>query len=152
LVERTPCRLRYLLTSTNQAGISVLTNQDSLPAPAGTIIGGVDLRFNAREAAESGSLGLPLLEAVGIPAANQGQARGLLLGGTLKVNAGGSIEAHIVLRTGVDVQGYWGLDADEGAAAGSAGSAGFAVLLIDPPDGVGNEAYLDIHFRRFKTR
>ena len=151
LVERTPYRLRYLLTSSGQIGSAVLTNANQLAVASGTLIGGVDLRVNALAAAEHGTLGLPLLEKLATPAANQSTARQVLMGGGLK-GEHGSIDCRLTQRGFGVAPSVWLLDANEGAAAGDANSAGFAVLVITPPDVIGHEAYLDIHLRRTETR
>lgn len=153
LIEATPYRLRYLLISTGQAGSSVLTNRDALPIAGGAIIGGVDLRVDSRSAAEVSVGGLPLYESISVAAANQAESRRLLLGeaGALPaiVNTGAHATSMATPRgtatTGVG--GAWAVDANEGAAAGDAPSAGFAVLIITPPAVRANDkAYLDIHF------
>lgn len=153
LVDATPYRLRYLLESTGQPGTSVLTNENAIPTPAGLLIVGVDLRFNARDGIPTAVPGMPLFELLGTAVANQAEARRLLLGegGALPqiVNTGQHIHSDITQRAfDADNPGSWRVDADEGANAGVAASAGFGVLLITPPAAVANlEAYLDVHLK-----
>ena len=155
LVEATPFRLRYLLQSTGQPGVSVLTNQDSLPAASGVIIGGVDLRVNARSAAGDGVMGLPLYENMTVGVADQAESRRVLMGeggSPPAIVATGAHATAVITPRGIKdapgVGGVWAVDADEGAAAGSAPSAGFPVLVITPPGQVADhQAYLDIHFQ-----
>lgn len=152
LVSATPYRLRYLLTSTGQPGACVLTNEDALPAPGPNIMAGVDMRLNSQAAAQQGRLGLPLRSLLGTAVADQAEARQVLMGeagtppGTTDVNAVATIQAR---AQGVGVlAGPWTVDAQEGAAAGAAGSAGFAVLEVTPPAAdAGWEAYLEIRLQ-----
>lgn len=143
LVERTPYRLRYLLTSTGEIGDTVLPNAaDTTP----------DLRTDALAAAQHGFFGIPILQAMSVPLntaggtpAPQVQARSLLLEGP--------IEAKIIPRQGAAGAGPgsgWVVDADEGAAAGDPASAGFFVYVISAGIVAAETAYLDIKLRRTK--
>ncbi|KKM17856.1 hypothetical protein LCGC14_1671530 [marine sediment metagenome] len=159
LVEATPYRLRYLLRSTGNGGVSVLTNQNSLPVAAGVIIGGVDLRVDSRSAAGAGVNGLPLYENMLVAVANQAEARRMLMGEGGATPAIVATGAHAIAMITPkssevpDVGGPWAVDANEGAAAGSAPSAGFAVLVITPPaQEAGDLALLDIHFEHSVKR
>jgi hypothetical protein len=137
LVDATPYRNRYLLTPTGVSGTTVLPNAAGATP---------DLRTDLTENHAGG-----LRKAVTTPVANQAEARRILLG---EENAGAPLQAHIgrahcyiTPRGGTRLR--WAVDADEGAAAGSAPSAGFPVLLVfvDASEIViGDSAYLDVVF------
>lgn len=149
LVEATPYRLRYLLTSQGQPGSTVLPNAAGATP---------DLRTDSLGGAESGTFGVPLNRLLNVPVANQAEARRLLMGertigSPAIITTGLQAHAEVHARTGAagtGVGGTWLVDADEGANAGDPASAGFAVLVVTPPDGAVAEdvAYLDIHLKR----
>ncbi len=132
LVEATPYRLIYSVTG--GTGPTVLPN-----AGAAT----PDLRTDAA-AATPGSGRNPILEVVSTPVADQAEARRVLLGENLVAAPPASriLRAHVTFTqfdsNGQTVFANWSVDADEGAAAGSAPSAGFSVLIID--ESAGEEA------------
>lgn len=134
-VEATPYRLRYLMTSTGGGGGTILGNHAGATP---------DLRTDALTAAENGFQELPLYRALSVPlgwmaGAAQVQARELLLGGPI----------HVQITPRSDVNVNWAVDANEGAAAGDAASAGFFVYVLASPGArVGATAYLDIKLRR----
>lgn len=142
LVDATPYRLIYSVVS--GTGPTVLPN-----AGGGT----PDLRTDA-ESATPGSGRNPMLEVVSTAVVNQVEARKLLLGEQPVPGATTPASARI-LRARARITnrsenisgslGNWDVDADEGAAAGSPGSAGFPVFLVDvAPGSDGIVAYLDI--------
>lgn len=141
LVERTPYRLRYLATT---LGAEDPFDTGVIPNAAGVT---PDLRTDAGV-----WNGQPIDNLVSTPAANQAAARELLLGDTLTTNADIEVpraHTHIIMRTIGDPGGEptWAVDANEGAAAGSAPSAGFAVLQVFGPSVADETAYIDIDYQ-----
>jgi hypothetical protein len=129
LVERTPHKVRYTCTSNGGATASpdsfVIPNADGVTPDLRTDAGGL-LGFQGSA--------LDLL--VSTPVVTQADARELLNGigltavGDLSTERG---ELSIAPLNSLGDQ-HWGIDANEGAAAGSAPSAGFAVLVITGPN------------------
>jgi len=145
LVEATPYRLRYLLTTTDdRSGAGLISN--ALGATP-------DLRTDALTAAQNGIEGLPLYNTVAVPVANQAEARRILLGESgatpaVIANVGGHCTAQLTPRSGLRV---FTVDANEGAAAGDPASAGYAVYIVYTGGGsLGDTAYLDIKRARSK--
>jgi hypothetical protein len=142
LVDATPYRLRYLCTSVGGGSNPTVLPNAGLATP--------DLRTDA-VAAAPGSGRNPILEVVSTPVADQAEARRILMG-ELSAPPNAALGLHAHSRTsqrgtniGLAVIN-WTTDADEGAAAGSAASAGFAVLLISISPLVSDvPAILDIH-------
>lgn len=127
LIERTPNKLRYLCVSNGGATASpdsvVIPNADGVTP---------DLRTDA-----AGFTGSALDDLVSTtPIADQAAARALLNGtgltavGDLPTSRG---ILSITPRNSLGDQ-HWGIDANEGAAAGSAPSAGFAVAVVTGPN------------------
>jgi hypothetical protein len=143
LVEALPNRLRYLLTTLGTGLATTVLKNAELPTP--------DLRTDSPPAFPGSGRNF-LLEIVSTPVANQAEARQLLLG-PLEVfdrvidSTRPHAHCRIVPRNGnPGTLTLWNLDANEGAAAGNAPSAGFAVLLINVPLNCqpGLTAYLDV--------
>lgn len=134
LVERTPDVLRYLVTSDGQATAS--PDSVVIPNAAGAT---PDLRTDAGGAA--GWAGSALDDLVSTAAATQAAARTLLDGiGLTTAGAPGTTNLDtargrlsVRARNSLGDQ-HWGVDANEGAAAGDAPSAGFAVLVVTGPN------------------
>lgn len=139
LVDATPYRLRYLCTVVGGAQPVVLPNAAGATP---------DLRTDA-DAATPGSARNPLLEVVSTPVTNQAEARRVMLGEQGLPAASRKLRAYCRMQprraAGVAFVN-WIVDANEGAAAGDPGSAGFPVLVVDVSDvgQVGALAYLDI--------
>lgn len=137
LVDVTPYRLRYLVTTTGGAGGTVLPNAGGATP---------DLRTDALGGPR------PILDVVSTPVADQAEARQVLMG---EAPLPGLLHAH----TEINGRGppadiiNWIIDSNEGAAAGDAPSAGFAVLIVLTPAGaaVGATAYLDVHVQHSKS-
>jgi hypothetical protein len=144
LIERTPNRLRYLVTSDGQATASpdsvVIANADGVTP---------DLRTDA-DAFRGGALDI----LVNTAAANQAAARALLDGAALTAVADlpterGILSVHARNSLGDE---SWSVDTNEGAAAGSAPSAGFAVLVVGGPNVNLAAAVVTLEFDHTYTR
>jgi len=150
LIESTPYRLRYLLTSLGRQGGGVTV----IPNAAGA---SPDLRTDAASLTRGAGtpFGAPLYELVSIPTANQARARALLLGESAAlpaiVNTGRHAHADVTPRVGaggVGVPAVVTVDANEGAAAGDLPSAGYPVLVIYVGTSTAGETcYLDLHLK-----
>lgn len=138
LVEATPFRVRYLMTASGQPGTTVLPNAN--------IVGiNPDLRNDAR----GGVAGVEsLFNVLSTPVANAAEARRVMFGDLTSPTPAlpDGLHARVTITPRTDAKA-WSVDADEGANAGDAPSAGFPVLVVLIPDNVAGteEAYLDIH-------
>jgi hypothetical protein len=147
LVDKTPYRLRYLLTATGDLGDTIIPNAEGVSP---------DLRSDALAAAQRGVFGIPILKAMQVPLdtgggapAPQAQARSLLLEGPIHVQITPRLGDPALPPAGPGPE--WAIDANEGAAAGDPGSAGYFVYVLESPgqNGIANStAYLDIKLRR----
>jgi len=140
LVDATPYRLRYLLSDGGNGIQVILTNIG--PAQATP-----DLRGDATRAAAANNLATtPLLDLVSLAVVNQAEARHVMAGHDAPATpaAANIIRAHMKIVPNMGT-GNWIVDTDEGAAAGNAPSAGFAVVLIASGGQAAATAYLDIH-------
>ena len=126
LIERTPHKLRYLCVSDGAATASpdsaVIPNADGVTP---------DLRTDA-----AGFTGSALDVLVSTAVVTQADARELLDG--VGLTSAGDLpteRAHLCVtpRNSIGDQ-HWGVDADEGANAGSAPSAGFGVIVVSGPN------------------
>jgi hypothetical protein len=138
LVEVTPHKLRYLATaaaSTNSFDTGVIPNAAGVTP---------DLRTDASTFEQSA-----LDKLVSTAAANQAAARALLNGDLLDtVGELPTERAHLSVmpRDAIAAgESSWTVDANEGAAAGAAPSAGFAVIVVNGPSGA-NTAYITLQF------
>ena len=61
-------------------------------------------------------------------------------------------ELEIIPEDSDDCDGVWAADADEGAAAGDAGSAGFSVIVVTGPNTTGHTAIVKAKFRHSLNR
>lgn len=150
LVTVTPYRLRYLCTRTTvEQGDTVATGV--LPNAAGA---SPDLRTDSAVWRNYAMNAL-----VSKAALNQSAARRILLG----VDTTQFLDfprAHTIIvprnsQAGALLTPQWSVDANEGAAAGSAASAGFGVLIVKGPVeplNIAPEAYLDIYFQHTDDR
>lgn len=138
LVYASPTRLRYRITGTG-AG----TPPTVLPNAGGV---SPDLRTDA-EGASPGSGRNLLLEILSTPAATQAAARKLLqgeLGGAELESESEEPHARIEVQLRDGSRGIT-VDANEGAAAGSVPSAGFAVIVVDNAgSGTSVAGYIDV--------
>ena len=138
-----PNRMRYAVVSTGGGGpLTVLPN-----AGAAT----PDLRTDAVGAGDGSGRNL-LLEILSTPVVTQVDARILLQGdfdgsvATLDESRNPHCELRLTQRGDGAGPAAWNVDVDEGANAGNAPSAGFAVIIVDIPTAVGAGllAYLDV--------
>ncbi len=137
LVDATPYRLRYLVTTLGGAGATVLPNAAGATP---------DLRTDALGGPR------PILDVVSTPVADQAEARQVLMG---EAPLPGLLHAHTEItgrEPAADIFS-WTIDANEGAAAGDAPSAGFSVLIVVTPAGVavGVTSYIDVHVQHSKS-
>jgi hypothetical protein len=145
LVDATPYRLRYLCTTFGGGQLPVVLPNAGQATP--------DLRTDAASAAP-GSGQNPMITVVSTAVVNQVEARKVLLGeqpvpGALTPAGARKLRAHCQItqrNPAAAALVNWDVDADEGANAGSAASAGFPVLVLDLSTNLedGVTAYLDI--------
>jgi hypothetical protein len=151
LIESTPHRLRYLVTSddldTRSFGVGTIPNANAGSYPLTTT---PDLRSDSQNAGPSFT---PMNKIMRTGVANQAAARKLLDGQTLILPADiDTPRTHLsIVPVQSEISG-WGVDANEGAAAGDITSAGFAVVVIQTPNVDDAQAIVDITFAHTENR
>lgn len=143
-VEITPYRLLYRVTTVAQE-VGPLSGIITNRTPPGT-----GLRTDSGLYSHS-----PLNDLVSTPTPTTTDARRVLLGNTQITNA--SIEfprlkLSITARSQPAGNALWSANAVEGAAAGDALSAGFAVIVVGAPNTDGLIGYVDLHFKHTYQR
>jgi len=142
LVESTPHRLRYELTSTGEQNAFLVIPNSGKSSP--------DLKTD--NSPPAGAFASPLRGLINAPVQNQDQARAVLMGHQnvsgappiTNVNRARTVLTPRGIPAGQITVPAWLADADEGAAAGDPASAGRAVVVVHAPPATGYTAELEI--------
>lgn len=142
LVESTPFRLRYELTSTGVPPSSVIPNA-----------GGATPDLKTDNLPPSAPFASPLRSLLDAPVSNQEQARAVLMGhqnvpGAPNITKVYRAHTTVTPRQAPDVPTAvptWTVDVNEGAAAGDPASAGRVVIVVQAPGAPGYTAELDVY-------